>query len=98
MGNNILKGKKGIIFGALDQNSIAWKVAERVSEEGADIVLTNTPVALRMGKIDQLALKIDCPLIPADATSLDDLEKLIESAISHFGGKLDFILHSISAI
>ena len=95
MYNKILKGKKGIIFGALDENSIAWKVSERVCEEGGDIVLTNTPVALRMGNIDHLASKIDCPVIPADATSLNDLEELVESAVSHFGGKLDFILHSI---
>jgi enoyl-[acyl-carrier protein] reductase I len=95
MSNNLLKGKKGIIFGALDENSIAWKVAERCVEEGAQIVLTNAPVALRMGGINELAEKLNCPVIGADATSLEDLENLIKESMSHFGGKMDFMLHSI---
>ena len=77
MGNNLLKGKKGIIFGALDEKSIAWKVAERCAEEGAELVLTNAPVALRMGGIKELADKLNCPVIAADATSLEDLTNLI---------------------
>ena len=52
---NLLKGKRGIIFGALDQNSIAWKVAERAHEEGATFVLTNAPIAMRFGEINILA-------------------------------------------
>ena len=94
MGHNILSGKKGIIFGALDENSIAWKVAERAYEEGAEILLTNAPVALRMGKIQELADKTQAQLIPADATSLEDLGQLMDAAESAFG-KVDFVLHSI---
>ena len=92
---NLLKGKKGIIFGALDEKSIAWKVAERAVAEGAEIVLTNAPVALRMGAIHDLATKLNAPLIGADATSLEDIEQLIDQSMEHFGGKIDFILHSI---
>lgn len=91
----ILKGKKGIIFGALDNQSIAWKVAEHCVKEGASIVLTNAPVAMRMGEINGLAEKINSPVIPADATSLEDLENLITKSMEHFGGKIDFVLHSI---
>lgn len=92
---NLLKGKRGIIFGALDENSIAWKTAERVHEEGGIFVLTNAPVAMRMGTIDQLAEKTGSQIIPADATSVEDLENLVEKAMEILGGKIDFVLHSI---
>lgn len=92
---NLLKGKKGIIFGALDENSIAWKTAERVHEEGGIFVLTNTPASIRMGNIDQLASKTGAKVIPADATSVADLEKLVDEAMVILGGKIDFVLHSI---
>lgn len=95
MGNNLLKGKRGIIFGALDENSIAWKTAERVFEEGGTFVLTNAPIAMRMGKINELAKKCNAEIIPADATSVKDLENLISESVKILGGKLDFILHSI---
>jgi enoyl-[acyl-carrier protein] reductase I len=95
MAYNLLKGKKGIIFGALNDKSIAWKVAERAHEEGASFTLTNTPIALRYGDVNTLAEKTGAKVIPADATSLDDLEKLIDESIKILGGKLDFILHSI---
>jgi len=92
---NLLKGKKGIVFGALDQNSIAWKTAERIHEEGGTFVLTNAPIAMRMGTINQLAEKTNSQIIPADATSVEDLENLIDKAQEILGGKLDFLLHSI---
>jgi enoyl-[acyl-carrier protein] reductase I len=96
MAHQLLKGKKGIIFGALDERSIAWKTALRVVEEGGEIVLSNAPIALRMGKINELAaLCNNAPVIPADATSLEDLEKLMDKTMEHFGGSFDFILHSI---
>ena len=95
MSNGLLKGKKGIIFGALDPNSIAWITAERVFEEGGTFVLTNAPVAMRMGQINELAEKTNSKVIPADATSLQDLEKLVSDSMDILGGKLDFILHSI---
>ena len=94
MSYGLLKGKKGIIFGALDENSIAWKVAERCHEEGAEFVLTNAPIAMRMGEINSLAEKTGADIVPADATSMEDLEKLFDHAIAKFG-KIDFILHSI---
>ncbi len=94
MSNNLLKGKKGIIFGALNEHSIAWKVAERAHEEGAEFILTNAPVAIRMGELDELAQKTNSDVIPADATSIEDLEKLFDAATKKFG-KIDFILHSI---
>lgn len=93
--NNLLKGKRGIIFGALDENSIAWKTAERVHEEGGQFVLTNAPIAMRMGKIKELAEKTGSEIIPADATDLDDLNNLVSKAQEILGGKLDFVLHSI---
>lgn len=92
---NLLKGKRGIIFGALDEKSIAWKTAERIHEEGGVIVLTNAPVAMRLGTIDALAQKIGCQVIPADATSVSDLEELVDKAVEILGGKIDFVLHSI---
>ena len=95
MTNNLLKGKKGLIFGALNENSIAWKVAERAVAEGAEIVLTNTAVSIRMGTISELAEKCSTIVIPADATSVEDLENLIDKTMEHFGGKFDFILHSV---
>lgn len=95
MAHNLLQGKKGIIFGALDENSIAWKTAERCVQEGAQIVLTNAPIAMRMGEINKLAASCNAPVIPADATSMEDLNNLFTKAMEHFGGKIDFILHSI---
>jgi len=95
MSYNLLKGKKGIIFGALDEHSIAWKTAERVHEEGGKFVLTNAPIAMRMGSIKDLAKKTNSEIIPADATDLEDLEKLVDQAQEILGGKLDFVLHSI---
>ena len=96
MAFNLLKGKKGIIFGALDEKSIAWKAALKAYEEGASIVLTNAPIALRMGTINELSEKTgNAPVIGADATSLEDLENLYNSAMENFGGGIDFILHSI---
>jgi len=95
MANGILKGKKGIIFGALDDKSIAWKVAEFAHKEGAEIVLTNAPIALRMGTINELAEKTNSIVIPADATSMEDLTNLYEKSMEHLGGKIDFVLHSI---
>ncbi|MCB9226514.1 MAG: enoyl-ACP reductase [Chitinophagales bacterium] len=92
--NNLLKGKKGIIFGALDENSIAWKVAEKAKEQGAEFILTNAPVALRLGKINELAQKCNTEVVPADATSTEDLENLFKTAMEKYG-KLDFVLHSI---
>lgn len=96
MSYNLLKGKKGIIFGALDEKSIAWRTALRCHEEGAQLVLTNAPVALRMGEINKLAETTGAPVIPADVTNMDDLKKLFEEATKHFGGKIDFILHSVA--
>ena len=95
MAYNLLKGKKGIIFGALDENSIAWKTAERVHEEGGAFVLTNAPIAMRMGSLNTLAEKTASQIIPADATSIEDLENLVDKAQEILGGKLDFVLHSI---
>ena len=95
MSKKLLKGKKGIIFGALDEKSIAWKTAERIHEEGAEMVLTNAPVSIRMGQIENLASKTNSLLVPADATSLTDLDNLIEKSVSYFGSKIDFVLHSI---
>lgn len=92
---NLLKGKKGLIFGALNEHSIAWKVAERAVQEGAQIVLTNTAMAARMGGTPELAEKLGTIFVPADATSIEDLEALIDQTVAHFGGKIDFILHSI---
>lgn len=93
--NQLLKGKKGIIFGALDENSIAWKVALKAYEQGAQFILTNAPVALRLGEIKKLADQTNSLVIPADATSVEDLEKLIQQSVEHLGGKLDFVLHSV---
>ena len=95
MGNNLLQGKKGIIFGALNDQSIAWKVAERAKEEGAELVLTNAPIALRMGELNKLAEKCNSEVIAADATSVEDLENLFTKSQEIFGGKIDFVLHSI---
>lgn len=95
MAENLLKGKKGIISGALDENSIAWKVALKAKEQGATFVLTNAPVALRMGGIQELAKECNTEVIPADATSVEDIEKLYSGAQEQLGGKVDFILHSI---
>ena len=97
MSYNLLKGKKGIVFGALNDKSIAWKVAERAVEEGAEIVLTNMAVSIRMGTIDKLAEKCGAKVIAADATSVEDLENLFDETMAHFGGKIDFVLHTIGS-
>ncbi len=95
MANDLLKGKRGIIFGALNDMSIAWKVAERAVEEGATITLSNTPMAVRMGETNELAEKLNTIVIPADATSVSDIEEVYKQSMDHLGGKIDFVLHSI---
>jgi enoyl-[acyl-carrier protein] reductase I len=95
MAYNLLKGKKGIIFGALDEKSIAWRTALKCHEEGAQLMLTNAPVALRMGEINHLAEVVKAPVVGADVTNMDDLKKLFEESMKHFGGGIDFILHSV---
>jgi enoyl-[acyl-carrier protein] reductase I len=95
MTHNLLKGKKGIIFGALDDKSIAWKVAEKAHEEGAQFTLSNTMTALRFGQLDELAAKCGAEIIAADATSTDDLRNVFDKSMELLGGKVDFVLHSI---
>ena len=95
MAYNLLKGKKGIIFGALNDKSIAWKVAEKAFEEGAEFTLSNTPVALRLGTLEELANKTNSTVIPADATSIEDIENVFKTSLERFNGKVDFVLHSI---
>ena len=95
MSYNLLKGKRGIIFGALNDMSIAWKVAERAVAEGAQITLSNTPIAIRMGELSQLGERLGAEIIPADATSVDDLSNVFTKSMEVLGGKIDFVLHSI---
>lgn len=95
MANQILKGKNGIIFGALNEASIAWKVAEQCVAEGANIVLTNAPVAARVGQTEELAKKLNVPLIYADVTKMEDLQTLVSGSMAAFNGKIDFVLHSV---
>lgn len=95
MEGKLLQGKKGIIFGALNEKSIAWQVALKASQQGAQLVLTNSPVAVRMGTIDELAKLTDSKVIAADATSMEDIEILLTESMKYFGAQLDFILHSI---
>ncbi len=95
MANGILQGKRGIISGALDENSIAWKVAMKAKAEGATFTLTNAPIAMRMGEINKLADACEAEIIPADATSIEEIENLYSKSIDVLGGKVDFVLHSI---
>jgi enoyl-[acyl-carrier protein] reductase I len=95
MGYNLLRGKRGIVFGALDENSIAWKTALKIKEEGGQFTLTNAPIAMRMGKIKELAAQCNAEIIPADATLEQDLNTLFTKSMEVLGGKLDFVLHSI---
>lgn len=94
-GHNLLKGKRGLIFGALDDNSIAWKVAEKAHAEGAKFVLSNSPIALRKKDIFKLAEKTNSQVIAADITEISELEDLFEEAMQMLDGKIDFILHSV---
>lgn len=95
MSYQLLKGKRGIIFGALDENSIAWQIALKAHEEGGTFVLTNNDIALRKGDIFRLAEMTNAEVIAADVTSTDDLETLITQSIEKLGGKIDFLLHSV---
>ena len=95
MSYNLLKGKRGIIFGALNEQSIAWKVAVKAVEAGATITLSNTPMAIRIGQVDALAQQLGCEVIAADATSVEDLEEVFRRSQEVLGGKIDFVLHSI---
>lgn len=95
MAYNLLQGKKGIIFGALNDQSIAWKVAEKAYEEGANFTLSNTPVAIRMGTVNELAEKCKTEVIAADATNIEDIENVFQKSMEVLSGKIDFILHSI---
>jgi len=95
MSTKLLAGKRGVVFGALNKDSIAWKVAERCVEQGATITLTNAPVAMRLGELQDLGEKLNAEIIPADATSMEDLDALFEKSVEVLGGKIDFVLHAI---
>ena len=95
MSYGLLKGKRGIIFGALNEQSIAWKVAVKAVEEGATITLSNTAIAIRMGQVNDLAKQLNCEVIAADATSYEDLQEVFRRSQEVLGGKIDFVLHSI---
>ena len=95
MVRDLLKGKRGIIFGALDEKSIAWRAALKAHEQGAELVLTNTQTAIRFGNLKELAEQTNSPMVAADATSIEDIENVFKTAMEHFGGKIDFVLHSI---
>lgn len=95
MSYNLLKGKKGVIFGALNEKSMAWKIAEKAHEEGAEIVLSNTAVSIRMGNVSELAEKLNTQVVAADATNVKDIENVYSAAMEQFGGSFDFVLHSI---
>ena len=95
--HQLLAGKRGIIFGALDESSIAWHVATQCVAEGARITLTNAPVAMRFGTIQKLGEQLNAPVIAADATSPEDLTALIQQSVESLGGPLDFVLHSIAS-
>ena len=95
MSHNLLQGKRGIISGALDENSLAWKTAVKAHQQGAKIVLTNAPIAMRMGEIKKLAEQTGSEIIPADATNMDDLTNLFTKSQEIMGGKIDFVLHAI---
>ena len=95
MSYNLLKGKKGIISGALDERSIAWRTALKCHEEGAELVLTNAPVAMRMGEINKLAEAVNAPVIGCDVSSNEDVTSLFTKTMEHYGGGIDFVLHSI---
>jgi enoyl-[acyl-carrier protein] reductase I len=95
MAHGLLKGKKGIIFGALNEESIAWQVAKKCSEEGAEYTLTNKAAALRLGDLNTLSEQTGSLIIPADVTDLNDLSNLVTQSVKHLGGKLDFVLHSV---
>ena len=95
MKEGLLQGKKGIIFGALNEKSIAWQVALKAYRQGAELVLTNSPVALRLGTVNELAKITGSKVITADATKMDEIENLLTESMKIFGGKFDFILHSI---
>lgn len=93
-GYGLLKGKKGIIFGALDERSIAWRVALACHREGAEFVLSNAPIALRLGQLNALGEATGAEIIPCDVSSEDEVNSLIEDVKKKFG-KIDFILHAI---
>ncbi|MCG8372006.1 MAG: enoyl-ACP reductase [Balneolales bacterium] len=94
-GYGLLKGKRGIIFGALDERSIAWRIALACKREGAEFVLSNAPIALRLGTLNGLSEETGAPIFPCDVTKDDQIEELVEKTKEHFGGGVDFILHAI---
>lgn len=93
-GYGLLKGKKGIIFGALDERSIAWRIALACKREGAEFSLSNAPVALRFGSLDDLADQTGSEIFPCDVTKEEEVEELMQN-LKEEHGKIDFILHAI---
>ena len=92
--SGILQGKTGVIFGALNDSSIAWAIAKAVYKDGGRFILSNAPVVQRFGTLDALADQTESRLVWADATNADDLGALYSEANKDFG-KIDFIVHSI---
>ena len=96
METNLLHNKRGIVFGAVDERSLAWATALACVDNGAKIVLTNTPAAIELGEIARLASSHNLPLIPCDATNTDDLARLLTEAQQLLGGHIDFVLHAVA--
>jgi enoyl-[acyl-carrier protein] reductase I len=93
-GYGLLEGKKGIIFGALDDRSIAWRIALACKREGAEFALSNAPVALRFGDLDELAEETGSSIYPCDVSKEENVEELMEKVKDEYG-KIDFMLHAI---
>lgn len=84
-----------MIFGALDERSIAWHVALACQREGASFTLTNAPIALRFGALDKLAEETGAAaVIPCDVSDYKQVQDLIDASLEK-NGKLDFILHAV---
>lgn len=94
VGYGLLKGKKGIIFGALDERSIAWRVALACHREGAEFALSNAPIALRLGQLNGLAEATGAEIIPCDVSKEEEVDALM-LRVKELYGKVDFILHAI---
>ncbi|MGB7512201.1 MAG: enoyl-ACP reductase [Pelodictyon phaeoclathratiforme] len=91
----LLKGKKGIVFGPLDESSIGWQIALHAYREGAEIAISNVAAALRFGNIEELStLCGNAPMFVCDASKNEDVDACFKE-LKEKMGPVDFIVHSI---
>jgi enoyl-[acyl-carrier protein] reductase I len=89
-------GKRGLVLGVANKRSIAWAIARRLAEGGAQLAFTYQGERIESG-VRELAESVACPLVTAcDVRSDEDVARVFAETSDMFGGSLDILVHSVA--